>query len=203
MAVAEQRGNSTLIDAKWTKARQLISAGSFREAESLLTEVVAAQPHFGRAWQELGSALHRRKAYPEALEAFQKRINLEPNDAIANYSLAVALMSVGRNDEARLYLDRAISIKPDFREAQARRRQMTPPPSSLSLNQTGANSSKPQDSGGIEMLSKELQQGKVESGRLIFEGRPMLRSALVPSLLVGMALSAFYFVLMLTTGAFR
>ena len=201
--MAEQLGGNDPIEAKWTKARQLIAASSFSEAEKLLAEVVAARPEFGLAWQEFGYTLYKRKAYPEALEAFQKRLNLEPDDAIANYSLAVALRSVGRHDEGRLYLDRAITIKPDYRDALTLRQQMATPSSSMPLSATKLSSASPQVSVGPDMLSKELQQGKVEPGQVLFDGKPMLRAALVPSLLLGIGLILFYFAFMLMTGAFR
>jgi tetratricopeptide (TPR) repeat protein len=202
--VASQQGVGDKVETQWALAKRMIAAGSFAKAEPLLVAIVAARPTFGRGWHELGNARYRRKAYLEALEAFQKRLNLEPGDAIANYSLAVALIAVGRSDEGRLYLDRAITINPDFREALEKRRRLAGPQNSPPADLASPSVvPRGQSAGAPDTLSKELQQGRVDPGKVLFEGKPMLRIAVVFPLLLAILLLVFYYVLMLMTGAFR
>jgi mono/diheme cytochrome c family protein len=115
------------LAAQRQKAEQLLAAGDTETAESILDVIVAAAPDDSRAWHFLGTARYRNGRIVPAVAAYRQRLILAPNDALAHYSLAIALRDLGEQDEARQHLVRAIELKPDFAEAQTRLRELDQP----------------------------------------------------------------------------
>lgn len=53
----------------------------------------------------------------EALQAYNRAIDIQPTDVSAWYNKGITLAALGRNDEALHAFDRAIEIKPDLHQA--------------------------------------------------------------------------------------
>jgi tetratricopeptide (TPR) repeat protein len=56
--------------------------------------------------------------YREAVLAFKKSADIEPNDPRTYYNCGLTLGKVGRLEEAAIFFKQALELKPDFAEAQ-------------------------------------------------------------------------------------
>ena len=85
----------------------------FVEAAAAFHRLVEADPDDAEAWQFLGAAQSQNKDWPAAISAFRKAEALD-SSARNQYNLAVALSEgLGRHDEARLYVERALEKDPE------------------------------------------------------------------------------------------
>jgi cytochrome c-type biogenesis protein CcmH/NrfG len=89
----------TFIDQHIAHARKLVAAGEQAEAAQLLQTIAVANPDNGRIWHELGTVLFNTAAYDKAVQAYSRRLTLDPQNAMANYSLGAALVRLGRAGE--------------------------------------------------------------------------------------------------------
>jgi len=80
-----------------------------------LKKAIAISPH-PRYFGALGNAYQKLTRYHQAIEAYERSIQMEPNQKsiYAMYmNLGICLVEVGRYDEAISQLKKAISLKPD------------------------------------------------------------------------------------------
>jgi tetratricopeptide (TPR) repeat protein len=68
-------------------------------------------------WQALGWVLQQTGRLADALAARRKAVELMPDDAEANFNLAIVLIGLGQLAEAEASCRRAIALKPDHAEA--------------------------------------------------------------------------------------
>ena len=68
------------------------------------------------AYTNLGSAYRRQGNLDGAIEAYQKAIELDPDDAEAYFNLGVAYRNQGKLDESIQAYKRAIELDPDYVE---------------------------------------------------------------------------------------
>src|SRR5258708_362207 len=68
-------------------------------------------------WLEKGNTLHEAKRYEEALIAYEKVIQLTPDNAFAYRNKGLVLYELKRYGEALLELERAIQLSPNFVDA--------------------------------------------------------------------------------------
>jgi protein O-GlcNAc transferase len=94
----------------------LYSAGRYSELEDRMRPLLRQYPDFGFGWKLLGNAL--RIQGKNALPAFQRAVELMPDEAESHYNLGVAQNILGLLTEADASYRRALNIKPDFIEAQ-------------------------------------------------------------------------------------
>lgn len=105
MATAQQ-----LLDQGW----KLQQAGNPRGAEQNYLQVLAAEPKHANAWCFLGMALHDQERYDDAISAYQKALELQPDFPIALNNLGNTYRLMRRLPDAVRTFDRAISLKPDY-----------------------------------------------------------------------------------------
>jgi len=124
------------LDATGKKSLLLARLNRTDEAIQTLNRAVEADPENPAAWKMMGFALiviaESRQAeegemkmekagldsiYNQSIQAFQKALDLDPDDAEAWRGLALAHRGLGEQDEAKTALDRSIEIDP--RSAQA------------------------------------------------------------------------------------
>ena len=89
----------------------------YKDAEKLaliLTNKFETHP-FG--WKVLGAIFNQTNRLSEGLNACQKSVLLEPENAEAHNNLANTLFKLKRLDEAEVSCNKAISLKPEFAEA--------------------------------------------------------------------------------------
>ena len=71
------------------------------------TALTREQPDLGRAWSNLGWALHHSRRHDEAREAFQRQLDLGYNRSIATYNIACTYAMENDVDSAMDWLERA------------------------------------------------------------------------------------------------
>jgi len=99
----------TYFEALFTMARILVV---------MLAELVlASEPQDAEAWNTKGITLCRLGRYPEALQAFDKAIEINPDFIEVLENKGVAQARLGNNHEALLAFDRAIELRPGYSEA--------------------------------------------------------------------------------------
>lgn len=108
---AEAWGNRGLALASLGQYAE--AARCFESALKIIPDNTAVQFNLANVWFELGE-------YEKARAAFALCVERSPDDAGAVYGLALSLEALGRREEAVQHLRRALAIKPDFPEAQAR-----------------------------------------------------------------------------------
>ena len=99
--------------AQMNLARALRNLGMLDEAEKLAREVVAAKEASADSWQLLGLVLRDQRKFEEAVRAFAKMIEIDPDHQEAGFELAFSLLLSGdlkrgfEAYEARWRMDRA------------------------------------------------------------------------------------------------
>ncbi|HID43228.1 MAG TPA: tetratricopeptide repeat protein [Archaeoglobaceae archaeon] len=64
-----------------------------------------------------GIARNRDKKYSEAIESFDKAIDLDPEFALAMYNKGIVLDSIEKYEEALRWLDKALEVNSEYAEA--------------------------------------------------------------------------------------
>lgn len=78
--------------------------------EPALLYILERKPDDAMALYNLGYVRAEQKRLPEAIELFRKSIAADPGSAAVRINLGRALLVLGRNDEARLELERALQV---------------------------------------------------------------------------------------------
>ncbi|MEO8740965.1 MAG: tetratricopeptide repeat protein [Casimicrobiaceae bacterium] len=100
-----------------TEATQLHRTGQRAAAEQAYVAALALSPDAVEALRSL-AAVRSELGRPElALDALLRVQRLRPNDALAQYHAANALLQQNRGAEALVALQRAVALKPNFFEA--------------------------------------------------------------------------------------
>jgi predicted O-linked N-acetylglucosamine transferase (SPINDLY family) len=102
---------------KLSRAVAQHQAGNLDNAERLYRELLAHQPADGRILYLLGGLRYQRGDFAGGAELLQGATRAIPHHAAAHATLGMALHRLGRREQALLAYDRAIAVKPDYREA--------------------------------------------------------------------------------------
>ena len=94
-----QRGSTEYSERRWKPAIEEFSA------------FVAENPDVGRAWRNLGWALHFSHRHAEARDAFQRQLDLGFRAAIATYNIACTHAMENQTDQAIDWLERAMTLE--------------------------------------------------------------------------------------------
>lgn len=80
----------------------LISEGKGENNQATVTfrDVLRRDPQYGAAWEALGRVLLNEKQYPEAQQALEKAVVLNPDSVKAHYQLGILLGRTGRPSDA-------------------------------------------------------------------------------------------------------
>jgi len=70
-----------------------------------------------KSWFKKGLDLSEAGKYQEALECFEKAIEINPKEEIAWYNKGVALTNLGKHQEALECFEKAIEINPNYEKA--------------------------------------------------------------------------------------
>ncbi len=81
-----------------------------------MAEVIAFRGHDSDYWSDQGFALALRGRNDEAVECFERALEVEPDNLIALNARARLLIEEGRPSEALSFLERACEIEPDVAE---------------------------------------------------------------------------------------
>lgn len=99
-------------------ARDHITAGRPRLAESMLRQVVTKNPCSAEAWNELGRALNNLRHFEDAIESLREAIRLDPQFAVAWNHLGHVLRAHGQAIDAREAFEHAVEIEPGLTAAR-------------------------------------------------------------------------------------
>ncbi len=93
----------------------LYTADRAQEAIPLLEKAIRLNP-FAHTWyfQQLGQAYSLSGRYDEAIAAYQKALQLSPNNLIAHLALTTTYSLLGRDKEASSHVKEILKISPDF-----------------------------------------------------------------------------------------
>jgi membrane protein YdbS with pleckstrin-like domain len=101
-----------------------MKSGAFDDAEKILKAVTADSPQDASAWHVLGSTYFRQNKLELAEACYRQRLVLTPEKAIANYSLALVLSGLNRQEEAKFYVSHALRIDPNYGPAKELEQQL-------------------------------------------------------------------------------
>lgn len=82
------------------EGRRQLKQDHFIEAQSSFARAISLDPHQSRLYNYLGLALGRDQKHTEAVEAYNKAINIDYDFCIAHFNLALAYEELDRLDEA-------------------------------------------------------------------------------------------------------
>ena len=85
----------------------------WRSERSLWLDAVKKSPHNGRGLMNYGLVLMKSGAYPEALDYFNKALELTPNYPALEINLGVVHGAMGSQTAANQHFQRAINLAPD------------------------------------------------------------------------------------------
>jgi TolB-like protein/Tfp pilus assembly protein PilF len=89
-----------------------------KQAEDAARKAIALDPKIAEPWAVLGRSYGEQRRFLEAREAFARALELEPDDAVANYWYGVALIMQGYTREGRARLDRGLVLDPEQPNAE-------------------------------------------------------------------------------------
>jgi tetratricopeptide (TPR) repeat protein len=95
----------------------LNEVGRLADACAALAEATKLDPQYPRAWYNLGLAYSAQGKDESALEALLRAETLDTAAPEIPYARATILARMGRMDEARRATQRAVELRPSFREA--------------------------------------------------------------------------------------
>ena len=127
----QDRGSGFDVDAALNAAGKLIRSKRYASAEAVLTQVLSRDNGHSGAWYLLGMARFRAGDAAGAEQAYRMLVEQAPTNANGHYGLGLALMQLGRRDEAAVAFEAALQARPGFVEAAHRLQQLrgtaTPP----------------------------------------------------------------------------
>jgi tetratricopeptide (TPR) repeat protein len=93
-----------LATCLWRTNQAQLTPGLNSRVEALLKHASMLDPHYADAYLELGNVYSDQHKYPEAIEAYEQAIKIDPNAANAHYRLGQALARSGNEARAQAEL---------------------------------------------------------------------------------------------------
>jgi len=110
---AEAQAAMAPILEQFEKASALVDAGKLDEAIAAYRELEVEHPNIPELYFNMGTLHGRLEQWPEAEAAFQKVLELEPDNSQAKVLLAEIHKNMGRGDEALATMEKLIEESPD------------------------------------------------------------------------------------------
>jgi len=111
-------GGNLDLQAAWSRAAALQSAGDAVEASRLWARIAAAAPRSAAAQFNLGATLLPQHRFAEAERAFRAALVLDPDNAAIQHRLGNLLQATGRWDEVEGYYLAALRLDPGLLRAR-------------------------------------------------------------------------------------
>lgn len=166
--------SAAVLRAYW-HADRAVTAGEqddWRQAASEMQAAAEADPGFAYYWLQLGYAYGRRgeQYWPQAIEAYQTGIALEPGYSLSHINLAMIHWAMGDEPEAQPHLRIAASLAPEYWLA----------PLSLGLlqEQEALESDSSEMTEAVENLMRSIELEPAIAGASIWKTTPALQLAL-------------------------
>ena len=104
-------------DPTFEQAAQLYRSGQLAAAETLLRQILTANPSHIPSLQNLGGLLMQQHRLTDAIEVYRGYVKADPNAAEAHYNLGVAHAMLGKFDPATEAFTRVTLLRPDWAAA--------------------------------------------------------------------------------------
>ncbi|PYT09905.1 MAG: hypothetical protein DMF60_01615 [Acidobacteria bacterium] len=104
--------DETLVAAWYQLGVLLIATGDAAGAETTLVKVTTAEPRWASAYTALGGSYYAGGKFAEAIAAYRRASEIEPNNAVAVAGLGLARVMKGEKDGTR-DIERAIKLDPN------------------------------------------------------------------------------------------
>lgn len=119
MAPAPASGPAEAGDFDYLKANELIEAGRYAEAVTLLEKVVERDPGHADAWSQLGFASRKTRTWAKSEMYYAKALALDPKHEQAMEYMGEMYLETDRPELARTMLDKLVKLCPDGCEARS------------------------------------------------------------------------------------
>jgi adenylate cyclase len=106
--------NPSGVLAKFQYARILLSAGRPEEARLLLEQEIRHNPVCAASFYFYGNALQQTGRFEEAVSAYKKTLQREPNNFFAHVDLTATYSMMGRGKEAQTEAAEVLRLNPKF-----------------------------------------------------------------------------------------
>lgn len=87
-----------------TQARESGLGGAPEEGIQAIQSIIAEDPGISDAHFALGNIFYKTRRFKEALEAFQKSLDLKPDDSFAVINIANSLQALGQSEQAERFV---------------------------------------------------------------------------------------------------
>lgn len=89
-------------------ALDYVILGDYSDADLWLTKMLSWSPSDSEGWYYLGRTKYNENRFAEAIQAFERSLNLDPQNVKAEDNLGLAYAGLGRNEEAFAAYQKAI-----------------------------------------------------------------------------------------------
>jgi len=101
---ANPLGNYYYAISLWKRVRGNENSANLQQAEALLQNAIATDPKLDEAYVQLGVLYSARGNFPEAIGAYKKAIEVNPESGEAHYRLALAYKRLGQDEKSEQQL---------------------------------------------------------------------------------------------------
>ena len=105
---------SDKVTTRLKLAKLFLYRSAFGKAEEEMREAMKLQPNNAEIWSMLGHCLSRQHKTEETLNAFQRAVEIDPDDPNSLYNLADAFLGLDQPDKAVNPLLRAVQLRHDY-----------------------------------------------------------------------------------------
>ncbi len=105
------------LDAELNQVTRDIQEGELLEALERCLAIVQQQPGLGRGWHLLGVIYTAAGRREQAIAAYQKALQCDPNQAETHNNLAIVFAQSSRLPEALEHYQQAIALAPDYTQS--------------------------------------------------------------------------------------
>ncbi len=116
-AAQELQRKSSELDDRYLVASVMVQQKQFLAASEILEDYVAQRPQDAKAYLGLGIAYLNLLRYPDARQALERSLQLDPNLAEAQFQMGLLAGQEGNRQDARQHWEKAVELQP--RHAQA------------------------------------------------------------------------------------
>jgi tetratricopeptide (TPR) repeat protein len=104
-------------DDQYLAGAALLQEREYEIAARIFDRYVAEWPQESKAFLALGLAYLNLQRFPEAQQALERALQLDPNLVEAEYSLGVLFSKEGNNEKALLHFERVLKVQPEHSKA--------------------------------------------------------------------------------------
>lgn len=97
----------------------LLGAGLNQQAAQAFENALSLDPKMAHVYNRLGIAYRRQGLLDKAIDQYKLALDVSANDENLLYNYAVACWEAGRKTSSRNALQKALAIRPDFKEAKS------------------------------------------------------------------------------------